>query len=65
MAKQYMNVTKSERHYCDACGKSSNELFEVSFVCETETHKISHSFAMCKDCVEQLSEKSKQIKHSA
>ena len=65
MTKQYMDVTKSNRHYCDACGKASKELVEVSFVSEVGTHKAIHSFAMCKDCVEQLLEKSKQINHSA
>lgn len=49
--KQYIKVSNSKEHYCNACGKKQDEMFDISFVQDCENGNVrSQGFHICWNC---------------
>lgn len=70
--KQYIEVTESNNHYCNACGKRFDDesmeekiLYNIAFVQEDSTNRRSQSFGLCWNCTKTLTKKMEEARYNS
>lgn len=71
--RQYIKVSESRDHYCNACGKrydgeslEEKKIFNIAFVQDCENGNIrSQRFGLCWNCTKDLSKKMAEARYNS